>query len=88
MYPAAARCRVADQAPHSKWHEESANALLDLAFLADDIHALVAKARARAAEPAAASFERFSGRMIAGWRASVRALVGLAEPVAAECDEL
>ena len=47
MYPAAARCRVADQAPHSKWHEESANALLDLAFLADDIHALVAKARAR-----------------------------------------
>ena len=36
IYPGDDRCRVEE--PHSKWHEESANGLLDLMFLADYLH--------------------------------------------------
>eukprot|EP00462_Mataza_sp_D1_P019372 CAMPEP_0175127334 /NCGR_PEP_ID=MMETSP0087-20121206/4333_1 /TAXON_ID=136419 /ORGANISM="Unknown Unknown, Strain D1" /LENGTH=415 /DNA_ID=CAMNT_0016409309 /DNA_START=128 /DNA_END=1375 /DNA_ORIENTATION=- len=35
VYPGDSKCRV--EQPHSKWHEESANGLLDLVFLCDYI---------------------------------------------------
>ena len=38
VYPGDFWCRK--QQPHAKWHEESANGLLDLVFLADDLYAL------------------------------------------------
>ena len=89
VYPRTdARCRLEPTAPHAKWHEMSANGLLDLMFLSDDMHALTAAATRRAAHAsssakraaaaAPSSFAAFSAApLLAGWRASVRALLGL-----------
>ena len=81
VYPAAARCRLEDQAPHSKWHEMSANGLLDLVFLADDMRSLTRGALARGARAAAGAdpsgLALFSVATIRGWAATMRALIGL-----------
>ena len=39
VYPGNALCK--SLVAHAKWHEQSANALVDLVFVADDIHTLV-----------------------------------------------
>ena len=81
VYPAAARCRLEEQAPHSKWHEMSANGLLDLVFLADDMRSLTRGALARGARAAAGAdpsgLALFSVATIRGWAATMRALIGL-----------
>lgn len=41
VYPGAAHCRT--HSPHALWHEESANGLLEIVFLADYVHGLLSK---------------------------------------------
>jgi hypothetical protein len=41
VYPGDRACRK--QEPHSKWHEESANGLVDFAFLSDDVAKVIGK---------------------------------------------
>ena len=78
VYPAAVRCRREAAAPHAKWHEMSANGLLDLMFLADDMYALTSTGKARAAAEAdARSFVGFAVSTINGWEASVGDLLEL-----------
>ena len=64
VYAADDRCRKLDVAPHAKWHESSANGLLDLALLADDVHKLTST-KARAASP----LGRFAAPFADGWAA-------------------
>jgi hypothetical protein len=39
LYPGDAHCRT--HSPHALWHEESANGLLEIVFLADYVHGLL-----------------------------------------------
>ena len=48
MYPGDAHCRT--HSPHALWHEESANGLLEIVFLADYVHGLLTKKFAELAE--------------------------------------
>ncbi|KAH8067954.1 hypothetical protein JL721_7173 [Aureococcus anophagefferens] len=64
VYAADDRCRKLDVAPHAKWHESSANGLLDLALLADDVRKLTST-KARAASP----LGRFAAPFADGWAA-------------------
>ena len=64
VYPGDSRCRV--QQPHSKWHEESANGLTDLAFLADALHAAMSKP--------SASRDRVAASCLSGWGRAVRSV--------------
>jgi len=41
VYPGAAHCR--SHSPHALWHEESANGLLEIVFLADYAHGVISK---------------------------------------------
>jgi hypothetical protein len=67
VYPGDSTCRVGK--PHAKWHEESANGLLDLAYLADAIHAITKKHLGQAAGADAAC------GTIAGWGDAVKSLL-------------
>lgn len=48
MYPGDAHCRT--HSPHALWHEESANGLLEIVFLADYVHGLLNKKFAELAQ--------------------------------------
>jgi hypothetical protein len=41
LYPGDAHCRT--HSPHALWHEESANGLLEIVFVADYIHSIISK---------------------------------------------
>lgn len=41
LYPGDAHCRT--HSPHALWHEESANGLLEIVFVADYIHSIITK---------------------------------------------
>lgn len=41
LYPGDSHCRT--HSPHSLWHEESANGLLEIVFLCDFVHGIIAK---------------------------------------------
>ena len=41
LYPGDAHCRT--HSPHALWHEESANGLLEIVFLADYVHGVITK---------------------------------------------
>ena len=45
VYPGASLCR--GTSPHALWHEESANGLLEIVFLADYINHLLKESRIR-----------------------------------------
>jgi len=47
IYPGQAYCGVKSTAPHAKWHEMSANGLMDLAYLADVVKSTIDTAQAR-----------------------------------------
>lgn len=63
VYPGDELCRV--QQPHSKWHEESANGLLDLMFLCDDMRSLM--------KPKSSFLSTWVGSTVDGWFESVKA---------------
>jgi len=48
IYPGQAYCNVKSSAPHAKWHEMSANGLMDLGYLADTVKTVIDDAQARA----------------------------------------
>eukprot|EP00811_Abedinium_folium_P028354 NODE_4383_length_1898_cov_5.438171.p1 GENE.NODE_4383_length_1898_cov_5.438171~~NODE_4383_length_1898_cov_5.438171.p1 ORF type:complete len:486 (-),score=119.10 NODE_4383_length_1898_cov_5.438171:274-1731(-) len=52
IYPGQEWCRVKHTAPHAKWHEISANGLMDLGYFADHIKAVI-DAAGRRQEPRA-----------------------------------
>lgn len=41
LYPGQAQCK--GNSPHSLWHEESANGLLEIVFLADTVNGILSK---------------------------------------------
>jgi len=41
LYPGDAHCRA--HSPHALWHEESANGLLEIVFMADYAHSVITK---------------------------------------------
>jgi len=47
VYPAHSYCKIKATAPHAKWHEQSANGLMDLAYLADTVRSAIDDAQAR-----------------------------------------
>lgn len=49
IYPGQEWCRVKHTAPHAKWHDESANGLMDLGYLANEVKVVVDNAQAREA---------------------------------------
>lgn len=46
IYPGQEHCNAKATAPHAKWHEVSANGLVDLAYLSDAVHVAIEKAQA------------------------------------------
>jgi hypothetical protein len=59
IYPGQEWCRVKHTAPHAKWHDESANGLMDLGYLANDVKVVIDNAQAR---EASRSLRHSSGR--------------------------
>ncbi len=40
IYPGDERCNRSPDTPHSKWHQQSAVGLMDLVYVADQVHSL------------------------------------------------
>jgi hypothetical protein len=49
IYPGQEWCRVKHTSPHAKWHQQSANGLMDLGYFADAVRTVIDNAQARQA---------------------------------------
>lgn len=49
IYPGQEWCRVKHTSPHAKWHEQSANGLMDLGYFADAVKTIIDTAQVRQA---------------------------------------
>jgi hypothetical protein len=50
VYPGQSSCKLKHTAPHAKWHEASANGLMDLGYLSDHVKAVIDSAHGRPAQ--------------------------------------
>jgi hypothetical protein len=82
IYPGQDWCKLKHTAPHAKWHEISANGLMDLGYLADDVKVVVEKAVGRKASqtpsdgseaPSDGSEVVFGTEVVKAWAAEVQA---------------